>query len=149
MINFLFFIGVTSGLFFILDDVLKLPPLSTTKNIKLATKKEQSIKDKALNFMVMPIVKMVAPFFVIASYKDKMMEKKLKRAGIPLTPKEYMARSVVVGVLTTIASYFLIVIALNGMKWISLVLGVLVYFNLNNEVSDKLKEKDRLIEQTV
>ena len=66
MINFLFFIGVTSGLFFILDDVLKLPPLSTTKNIKLATKKEQSIKDKALNFMVMPIVKMVAPFFVIA-----------------------------------------------------------------------------------
>lgn len=105
MIYFIIFTFFAGGLFAIFSDVLGLPPIATAKGIKIAVKSRQSIVDSILTVVVMPIVKIVSPFIIIAEYKEKRMAKQLVRAGIPLTPKEYYARSLVVAILSTVIAY--------------------------------------------
>ena len=146
MIYLLIFAAVASGLFIISSALLGLPPIAPAKGVNLAVKSQQSVIDILLTLIVMPIVKLVSPFIMIAEYKEIRMVKQLKRAGIPLTPKEYYARSIVMAVLATVVSYILLVLAVRSMSMVSAVLGVLVYFHFDGEVKDKLKAKDRLIE---
>lgn len=87
MIYFMIFLSLAGGLFMIADEALGLPPAATAKGIRLASKSEQSIADTLLNMLVMPVVKLTAPFFIIAPFKEKRMDKQLKRAGIPLLRK--------------------------------------------------------------
>ena len=95
MIYFIIFAFFAGGLFIITSEVLGLPPTATAKGVKIAVKSQQSLLDSLLTVVVMPIVKIVSPFMMIADYKEKRMAKQLRRAGIPLEPKEYYARSIV------------------------------------------------------
>lgn len=146
MIYFFIFFFFACGLFVISSEVLGLPPIATAKGIKIAAKSQQSFIDTLLTVVVMPIVKLVSPFIVIADYKEKRMAKQLSRAGISLTPKEYFARSIVVAVIATVVSYVMLIATIEGMSFVAFVLGVVVYFHFNGEIKDKLKAKDRLIE---
>ena len=146
MIYFLVFFFFAGGLFIISSEVFGLPPIATAKGIKIAVKSQQSFFDTLLTVVVMPIVKIVSPCIMIADYKEKRMAKQLNRAGIPLTPKEYYARSIVIAVISTVASYVMLVATIKGMSIVALILGVVVYFHFNGEIKDKLKVKDRLIE---
>lgn len=146
MIYFLIFIMLAGGAFMILSDVLKLPPLATVKGVRIAVKNEESVLEMILTIFVMPIVKIVSPFIVMADFKEKQMQKKLLRAGIPLTPKEYVARSIVIAVLVTVFAYVMLACTVKGMSFVAFILGVVVYFHFSGEVKDKLKAKDRLIE---
>lgn len=146
MIYFLIFIMLAGGAFMILSEVLKLPPLATVKGVRIAVKNEESVLEMILTIFVMPIVKIVSPFIVMADFKEKQMQKKLLRAGIPLTPKEYVARSIVIAVLVTVFAYVMLACTVKGMSFVAFILGVVVYFHFSGEVKDKLKAKDRLIE---
>ena len=146
MIYFLIFIMLAGGAFMILSEVLKLPPLATVKGVRIAVKNEESVLEMILTIFVMPIVKIVSPFIVMADFKEKQMQKTLLRAGIPLTPKEYVARSIVIAVLVTVFAYVMLACTVKGMSFIAFILGVVVYFHFSGEVKDKLKAKDRLIE---
>ena len=99
MIYFLAFAFFAGGLFILHSEVVGLPPLATAKGIKTAVRSRQTFFDTLLTVVIMPIVKVVSPFIVIADYKEKRMAEKLKRAGIYLTPKEYCARTIVASVL--------------------------------------------------
>ena len=146
MIYFLIFIALAGGLFIVSSEALGLPPIATAKGVKTAVKSKQSLLDSLLTVVVMPIVKIVSPFMMIADYKEKRMAKQLRRAGIPLTPKEYYARSIVMAVLATAITYIMLVLTVKSMSLVAVVLGVVVYFHFHGEIKDKLKAKDRLIE---
>ena len=146
MIYFLIFAFFAGGLFIVSSEALGLPPIATAKGVKTAVKSKQSLLDSLLTVVVMPIVKIVSPFMMIADYKEKRMAKQLRRAGIPLTPKEYYARSIVMAVLATAITYIMLVLTVKSMSLVAVVLGVVVYFHFHGEIKDKLKAKDRLIE---
>ena len=146
MTYFLIFVFFAGGLFILSSEALGLPPLATAKGVKTAVRSRQSFLDALLTAVVMPIVKIVSPFIVIAEYKEKRMAGKLKRADIPLNPKEYCARSIVMAVLVTTITYIMLVFTVKSMSLVAVVLGVVVYFHFHGEIKDKLKAKDRLIE---
>ena len=146
MIYFMIFLSLAGGLFMIADEALGLPPAATAKGIRLASKSEQSIADTLLNMLVMPVVKLTAPFFIIAPFKEKRMDKQLKRAGIPLSPKEYMARSCVMAAGIFVITYLMLAFTMRNMRFISVILAVVVFFHFHGEIKDKLKAKDKLIE---
>ena len=146
MIYFLIFAFFAGGLFIVSSEALGLPPIATAKGVKTAVKSKQSFLDSLLTVVVMPIVKIISPFMMIADYKEKRMAKQLRRAGIPLTPKEYYARSIVIAVLATAITYIMLVLTVKSMSLVAVVLGVVVYFHFHGEIKDKLKAKDRLIE---
>lgn len=146
MIYFIIFIAFAGGLFIVTSEVLGLPPTATAKGIKTAVKSQQSLLDYLLTVVVMPIVKIISPFIVVADYKEKQMLKQLQRAGIPLNPKEYYARSIVMAVLATAITYIMLVMTVKSMSLVAVILGVVVYFHFQGEIKDKLKAKDRLIE---
>ena len=146
MTYFLIFITLAGGLFILFSEFIGLPPIATAKGVKTAVKSQQSLLDSLLTVVVMPIVTIILPFITVSDYKEKRMIKQLRRAGIPLTPKEYYARSIVIAVLTTVITYFMFVFTVKGMSIVAVILGVVVYFHFIGEIKDKLKAKDRLIE---
>lgn len=146
MIYFVVFILLSVGFMSLSNEILGLPPYATAKRVKLATKKEQSIGNVLLQTAVMPVVKLAAPLIIMADFKEKRMSKQLKRAGIPLSPKEYCARSIVMAAGVGILSYIMLACTMKKMSVVSVILGVVVYFHFNGEIKDKLKAKDKLIE---
>jgi len=146
MIYLIIFSFLAGGLFIVSSEALGLPPISTVKGVKTAVKNQQSLPDTILTVVVMPIVKIVSPCILIAEYKEKRMNKQLLRAGIPLNPREYYARSIVVAILATVVSYIMLSFTVKSMSIVSVVLGVVVFFHFQGEIKDKLKAKDKLIE---
>lgn len=146
MIYFVVFILLSVGFMSLSNEILGLPPYATAKGVKLATKKEQPIVNVLLQTAVMPVVKLAAPLIIMVDFKEKRMSKQLKRAGIPLSPKEYCARSIVMAVGTGILSYIMLACTMKKMSVVAIILGVVVYFHFNGEIKDKLKAKDKLIE---
>ena len=146
MMYFCIFILLAGGFISLTNELLGLPPYATAKGVKLATKKEQSVGSVLMQAAVMPLVKIVSPFVIMADFKEKRMSKQLKRADIPLTPKEYCARSIVMAFAVGAGSYIMLACTMKKMSVIAIVLGVVVYFHFNGEIKDKLKAKDKLIE---
>lgn len=146
MIYFMIFLLLSGGMFSAACEVLSLPPIATAKGVRLASKKEERLQDMIINIVIMPIVKLVAPFVIMAEFKEKRMSKKLMRAGIALSPKEYIAKSIIAAVIAAILSYVMLVSTMRKMSFIAIVLGIVVYFHFIGEVNDKLKAKDKLIE---
>ena len=75
MIYFIIFAFFAGGLFIVSSEVLGLPPIATAKGVKTAVKSRQSLIDSLLTVVVMPIVKIISPFMMIADYKEKRMAK--------------------------------------------------------------------------
>ena len=127
MIYFIIFAFFAGGLFIVSSEVLGLPPIATAKGVKIAVKSRQSLLDSLLTVVVMPIVKIVSPFIMIADYKEKRMAKQLRRAGIPLDPKEYYARSIVMAVLATAVTYIMLVLTVKSMSLVSVILSLMFF----------------------
>lgn len=146
MIYLIIFIAFACGLFIISSEALGLPPIATAKGIKIAVRSQHSIVDSLLTVVVMPMVKIVSPFIIVADYKEKRMAEKLRRAEIVLTPKEYIARSLVMAVLTGVLAYIMLLFTVKSMSIVAVILGIVVYFHFQGEMNDKLKVKDKMIE---
>lgn len=146
MINIIIFILLASGGFYVLCELAGLPPGSTGKGIRFAVKKERTIYEKLNTYFILPFVKVIAPFIKIADYKKKRMEIQLARADIDFTPQEYFARSILMSAVSFIGSFLLLSVTMQNMKYISVILGIVVFFHFHGEIKDKLKVKDKLIE---
>ena len=140
MVYLLIFILFTGGIFAVVSQLLGLPPASTSRGIKIATHKEHSIMDFVNEYFILPFVRILSPLFKMAEFKEKRMSIQLARAGIPLTPREYVA------VAALIFSGLLLLLTMRNMLSIACILSVVVYFHFNSEIKDKLKAKDKLIE---
>ena len=138
----LIFILMTSGLFAMATQLAGFPPASTAKGIKLAVREDKGFMDFVNTYFIMPFVKVLAPFIHIAPFKEKRMALRLARAEIKFTPKEYMARSVLMSASTGAVAFLLLTFTMSSLSFLGIVIGVVVFFHFNGEVNDKLKEKD-------
>lgn len=146
MVYLLIFIILTGGIFAVVSQLLGLPPGSTSRGVKIATHKDHSPMEFVNEYFILPFVKVLSPLIRMAEFKEKRMGIQLARAGISLTPKEYVARSFLMAGSALILSGLLLSITMSNMLPVSAILAVLVYFHFNSEIKDRLKAKDRLIE---
>ncbi len=75
------FILISAGIFSILSSVLKLPPYSATQRLRGVagkTKMTETLNQRLL----LPVMKIVAPFIRLDDFKERRMKIKLERAGI-------------------------------------------------------------------
>ncbi len=146
LVYILIFLLLMGGVYAILTEILKLPPASTGKGVKIAVKKNHSPMDFINEYFIAPFVKILSPLVHMEDFKEKRMSMQLARAAIPLTPKEYIARSFLMAIAATVLSGLLLSVTMSNMLPVSAILGVVVYFHFNSEIKDKLKAKDKLIE---
>ena len=146
MVYVLIFILLTGGIFAVTSQLLGLPPASTGRGVRLATHKEFSPMDFVKGYFISPFVKILSPLVRMTEFKERRMRIQLARAGIELTPKEYVARSYLMAAVALILSGLLLSVTMRNMLALAIVLAVVVYFHFNGEVNDRLKTKDRLIE---
>lgn len=147
MIMIVIFMLLTAGIYSLISELAGLPPGSTGKGIRSAVRKERTLYDNLNVYFIMPFVKVISPFIKIAGYKKKRMGMQLARAGIEFTPEEYFARSLLMSVTAFVSSFVLLSVTMSSMKFVSVVLAVVVFFHFHGEVKDKLKVKDRQIEE--
>lgn len=146
MVYILIFILLTGGTFAIASQLLGLPPASTGRGVKIATHTNHSLMYFVNEYFISPFVKILAPLIRMAEFKEKRMQVQLARAGIPLTPKEYVARSFLMSGISLLLSGLVLSVAVSNMLPVAGILAVVVYFHFNGEIKDRLKAKDRLIE---
>lgn len=146
MVYLLIFILLTGGIFAVVSQLLGLPPGSTSRGVKIATHKDHSPMEFVNEYFILPFVKVLSPLVRMAEFKEKRMGIQLARAGISLTPKEYVARSFLMAGSALVLSGLLLSLTMSNMLPVSAILAVLVYFHFNSEIKDRLKAKDRLIE---
>ena len=137
---------LAAGMFTMAQQVLRLPPASTAKGVRLASQKGFTLNDLLYRLYIKPVARLIAPYIRMADFKEKRMQVQLARAGIPLSPKEYLARSVLMAATAMIMSGIFISFAVKNMLPVSVILGVIVFFHFHGEVKDKLKDKDKMIE---
>lgn len=127
----------------------KDPGGRTQKNFTTSIVKQsivESVKDRWMNGLLMSLARLLAPLICLTAEKEMVMSGKLARADITLTPEEYYARAIVVGVLSLLLIPLFIVIGLPILIPIGVAIsGVLVYHFMTG-YQDKLKEKKKEIE---
>ncbi len=143
--SIIIFILVMAGMFSILSSVLKLPPYSTVQRLRGVSGKT-GMTETLNQRLLLPVVKIVAPFIRLDDFKQRRMKSKLERAGIGFTPQEYYARAAVMAVGTLVIGGLLAMLIMPQMVAIICIMAVIVYMHFFGDVNDKLKEKDRLIE---
>ncbi len=146
LVYFLIFVLITGGIYAVSTEVLKLPPSSTGRGVKIATQKSFSVMDFINEYFIVPLVKILAPFIHMEDFKEKRMRMQLARAAIRFSPKEYVARSFLMAITMAVLSGLMLSVTMRNMLCIAPILGVTVFFHFNNEIKDKLKAKDKLIE---
>lgn len=143
---FIIFIVLSGGLFSIISHLCRLPPSSTGRGIKIATRTDRTFMNFMNEYIIAPFIKILSPFIHIADFKEKRMGIQLARAGIALTPKEYTARSFIMAGFALAFSGLMLAFTMRNMLVIAVIFSVVVYFHFNGEVTDKLKAKDKMIE---
>lgn len=146
MIYFIVFVFLLLGSYSIAAHILKLPPYSTSKGIRVATKSNANLITALSAKLMQPIIKLIAPLIRLERLKEKRMKVSLARAEIPLSPKEYYARSLGMSAFTLFGGGLLVVSTMKNMIPVVVVLTVIVYYHFHGEIKDKLKAKDKLIE---
>lgn len=146
MIYFIIFLFLFGGTYSILAHILQLPPYSTGKGVRMATKSNTSLLDTLGSKLILPIIKLLSPLIRMEPLKEKRMKISLARAEIPLSPKEYYARSIGMSAFTLLGGGLLVISTMKNMLPVVAVLAVIVYYHFHGEIKDKLKAKDKLIE---
>ena len=100
-ILFFFALLFTTGTYFVISDVLKLPTLASTKAVLTVARQG---KKQAMNLepVVFELSSRLSRFIIIDCYKRRKLENALKSAGIKLTPETYLAKAWVKAVLTAL-----------------------------------------------
>lgn len=146
MIYFMIFLFLLGGTYSISAHILKLPPYSTSKGVRTATKSNTSLLDTLSVKLISPVIKLTSPLIRLEPFKEKRLKINLARAEILLSPKEYYARSIGMAALTLFGGGLLILVTMKNMFPVIVILAVIIYYHFHGEVKDKLKVKDRLIE---
>lgn len=144
--QFLIFILLIAGMFMTVSGVLKLPPQRTSQRLRSVSGKE-TMTEMLKRHLLLPVIKIAAPFIRIDDFKERRMKIKLERAELKLSPKEYYARAFVMAVCTLAVGVVLALMIMLEMSVIVCALSAIVYFHCIDEVNDKLKEKDERIER--
>lgn len=140
-------LSLGTGLFGMFSALLGLPTYKTAKNARRARGRQTSLMQRLQRTLLLPALKCVAPFVRLEPWKEKKIEQQFNRAGIPLTPREYYAKAVVLSVSAGMVLSGIALLGMSVMFPVAVILAVVIYIHCIGEVKDKLKEKDKKIEE--
>jgi len=135
---------LSSGLYFIAADILKLPTLKASRAV-LSAGRQNRKKTGIMESCILKLSSELAKFIRIDEYKGRRMAATLKYAGINLTPEAFVARAWVKTGLVLLA----IIPALYIFPLIApviLFLAIAVYFKEMRGADEFLKKKREAIE---
>lgn len=144
--QFLMFMLFAVGMFMTASSILKLPPQRASQRLRSVSGKA-TMTEMLKRHLLLPVIKIVAPFIRIDDFKERRMKIKLERAGLKLSPKEYYARAFIMAAGTFVIGMMTSLTVMTEMSVVVCILSVVVYFHFIGEVNDKLKEKDEKIER--
>ena len=139
------FIFTALGLFYCICGALRLPPASASQRFRGVSGKIGFL-DSLKQRLLLPVVKMAAPFVRLDDFKQRRMKNKLERAEMIFTPQEYYARAIVLAAAAFVVGGILSALMMPKMIILVVALSVIIYIHFIGEVNDRLKEKDELIE---
>lgn len=117
---------------------LALGVVPTAKQLKMNRKKAAPDLNKTFK----PIFHAVGKFLYMEPSSEAAKADTLRRAGIDLTPREYLARSILGLLFGLLVCFWGFLAKINGFVLIGLLLGVALFGVSNDEANKRLKEKD-------
>lgn len=142
----LIFILLIVGMFMTVSSILKLPPQRASQRLRSVSGKA-TMTEMLKRHLLLPVIKIVAPFIRIDDFKERRMKIKLERAELKLSPKEYYARAFIMVAGVFVIGMIMSLTVMTEMSVVVCILSVVVYFHFIGDVNDKLKEKDERIER--
>jgi Flp pilus assembly protein TadB len=135
---------LSSGLYFIAADILKLPTLKASRAVLSAGRQDRK-KTGIMEFCILKLSSELAKFIRIDEYKGRRMAATLKYAGINLTPEAFVARAwVKTGLVLLVVIPALYIFPL--IAPVILFLAIAVYFKEVRSADEFLKKKREAIE---
>jgi Flp pilus assembly protein TadB len=135
---------LSSGLYFIAADILKLPTLKASRAVLSAGRQDRK-KTGIMESCILKLSSELARFIRIDEYKGRRMAATLKYAGINLTPEAYVARAwVKTGLVLLAVIPVLYIFPL--IAPVILFLAIAVYFKEMRGADEFLKKKREAIE---
>lgn len=142
---FLFGIFLSTGLFFILSDLLHLPTLATQKAM-LSAGKQSNAKPKTTDALLRNAAIRLSQHIRIDEYKKIRMTNVLSSAGFSETPELYTAMAIVKGISIALCIIPCLLI-LPLLAPIVLFIAILTYFKEIRKADEALETKRNKIEQ--
>ena len=142
----LFFTGIllAAGLFFILEDVLRLPAIGAAKAMLSAGKGSKKAA-KTLEAWLMSGAVKLSKYIRMDEYKQSRMTNILKAAGISMTPEVYSAYAIVKAG-TILLGVIPCLVILPLLSPVLIILAILTYFKETKRADEQLREKREQIE---
>ncbi len=132
------------GMFFMLEEALKLPRLATGKAMLSATSQHKG-KAKNLDVLIGSLSVKLAKYLPMDEYKKSRMKNTLKAAGMSKSPEEFMAFALVKALLVAFGVIpCLLVLPL--LAPVLMFLAVMIYFKEIKKADEKLSAKREKIE---
>lgn len=140
------FVLLTAAGFLLCRQILKVPKLSMSKNIKnLQVEKEKPGK-RLLDCFIMPLVKPLSRLIPLDPIKEARMASMLRRGGSELAPKEYYARAILCALFTLPLALVFVVIGAPNLAPLILIFALVIYRHFTTDLKDQMKEKKKRIE---
>ena len=132
------------GLFFVLEDVYRIPYFKTSKAVKSLSKKQKD-KTSGLNLFLSGIAEKIAKHLKLNEFKRAQLEADLKTAQMDITPEMFKANAIVKA---GIIGVFAIPVAFIFPLFVPIVLflAVFLYRMESKSVSKRIKAKRERIE---
>lgn len=138
---------LTFGLYVLAGNFITFPTRRTEKAMSSFMRK-QSIGERFYNTITYPLTKLVSKLMLIENYQKRKLDKDLQRAGIKLTPEEYMAKAYVTAGLTMLLSFLFVPLGLTFITMCVMLLGIMLFFKERQSVKEKLKKiNGRILEE--
>lgn len=139
MLQIVFIIFLTIGIYCLSAQVLRIPTLSASRAFILSNKAERK-KEKKLDAWLDDAAIRVSHYIRLDEYRLARMEAQMKAAGIEKTPQVFMANAVV----RAAAVFLLIIPAILIFPLASpviLILSILTYFKYMQSADEKVRER--------
>lgn len=143
----LVFLLFSAGSYTVLSSLLQFPSKRLRKRMDRASGlgKKEALLRRIYAAISRPAVEAIEKLIRLPAYKRASLRRKLARAHMAVTPEEYYANAVVMGILTSLG---FLPFSLLGISIVAIsmpILGVLLFFREIQRVDDVLKELNEQI----
>lgn len=146
LLRILFILFMSYGIFNIITHFLVVPSGATYKIVGALTKTDTALvrlQKKMYKVFINPVAKQIAKLIKMEKYKYDKMQRDLMRVGYTdITPTEYYARAIAVGLYIILVGVFLLVLQLKLFAILSFCGAFVVAFAMTDELRDKLKKRN-------
>lgn len=143
----LVFLLFSAGSYTVLSSLLQFPSKRLRKRMDRASglDKKESLLRRIYAAISRPAVEAIEKLIRLPAYRRASLRRKLARAHMTVTPEEYYANAVVLGILTSLGFLPFLLLGIPIVAISMPILGVLLFFREIQRVDDVLKELNEQI----